>query len=88
MSISFRMSSIQVTDIIYVAILFTQYGMTTPYSRPNFNDHFKADFSGKFEFEENIVLLHFLLNVMNNIQKSLVSCTISKRSINVTFSVE
>ena len=87
MSIFFRMSSIQLSDIIYVAILFTQYGMTTPYSRPKFNDHFKADFSGKFEFEENIVL-HFLSNVMNNIQKSLVSCTISKRSINVTFSVE
>ena len=49
------MSSIQVTDIIYVAILFTQYSMTPPYSRPNFKDHFKADFSGKLEFEENIV---------------------------------
>ena len=57
----FRMSSIQVTDIIYIAILFTQYSMTTPYSRPNLNDHFKADFSGKLEFEETIVL-HFLSN--------------------------
>lgn len=85
MSIFFRMFSIQVTDIIYVAIFFTQYSMTTPYSRFNSKDHFKRDFSGKFEFEENIVL-HFLSNVMNNIQK--VPCTISKTSINVTFSVE
>ena len=59
MSIFFRMFSIQVTDIIYVAIFFTQYSMTTPYSRPNFNNHFKADFSGKFELYDNIVL-HFL----------------------------
>ena len=59
MSIFFRMFSIQVTAIIHGAILFTQYSMTTPYPRPNFNIHFKADFSEKFELYDNIVL-HFL----------------------------
>ena len=52
MSIFFRMSSIQVTDIIYIAIFFTQYIMTTSYSKLNSKYHFKADLSGKFEFKK------------------------------------